>query len=71
LKFERRSGPPVEDSVEFFKSFLASLECCLVLSLSFPFPLADSVDLERMRRETLIGFYIWAGEAAALIENAT
>jgi predicted transcriptional regulator len=29
-----------------------------------------SVDLERMRRETLIGFYVWAGEAAALIENA-
>ncbi|MFD1684918.1 MarR family transcriptional regulator [Halobellus litoreus] len=29
-----------------------------------------SVDLERMRRETLIGFYIWAGEAAALIEDA-
>lgn len=29
-----------------------------------------SVDLERMRRETLIGFYIWAGEAAALIEEA-
>lgn len=27
-------------------------------------------DLERMRRETLIGFYIWAGEAAALIEDA-
>ncbi|TMT81557.1 MarR family transcriptional regulator [Haloterrigena sp. H1] len=29
-----------------------------------------SVDLERMRRETLIGFYVWAGEAAALIEDA-
>jgi predicted transcriptional regulator len=29
-----------------------------------------SVDLERMRRETLIGFYLWAGEAAALIEDA-
>ena len=29
-----------------------------------------SVDLERMRRETLIGFYIWAGEAAGLIEDA-
>lgn len=29
-----------------------------------------SVDLERMRRETLIGFYAWAGEAAALIEEA-
>ena len=29
-----------------------------------------SVDLERMRRETLIGFYIWAGEAASLIEEA-
>jgi predicted transcriptional regulator len=29
-----------------------------------------SVDLERMRRETLIGFYIWAGEAATLIEEA-
>jgi hypothetical protein len=23
-----------------------------------------------MRRETLIGFYIWAGEAASLIEEA-
>ena len=30
----------------------------------------QSVDLEEMRRETLIGFYIWAGEAAALIEDA-
>src|SRR6056297_796437 len=29
-----------------------------------------SIDLERMRRETLIGFYVWAGEAAALIEEA-
>jgi predicted transcriptional regulator len=29
-----------------------------------------SVDLERMRRETLIGFYVWAGEAAGLIEDA-
>lgn len=29
-----------------------------------------SVDLERMRRETLIGFYVWAGEAATLIEDA-
>lgn len=29
-----------------------------------------SVDLERMRRETLIGFYLWAGEAASLIEEA-
>jgi predicted transcriptional regulator len=29
-----------------------------------------SVDLERMRRETLIGFYVWAGEAATLIEEA-
>lgn len=29
-----------------------------------------SVDLEHMRRETLIGFYVWAGEAAALIEDA-
>jgi predicted transcriptional regulator len=28
------------------------------------------VDLERMRRETLVGFYVWAGEAAALIEEA-
>lgn len=28
------------------------------------------VDLERTRRETLIGFYVWAGEAATLIENA-
>lgn len=29
-----------------------------------------SADLERMRRETLIGFYVWAGEAAALVEDA-
>lgn len=29
-----------------------------------------SVDLQRMRRETLVGFYVWAGEAAALIEDA-
>jgi predicted transcriptional regulator len=29
-----------------------------------------SVDLERMRRETLVGFYVWAGEAATLIEDA-
>lgn len=29
-----------------------------------------SVDLERMRRDTLVGFYIWAGEAASLIEQA-
>lgn len=29
-----------------------------------------SVDLERMRRETLVGFYVWAGEAASLIEKA-
>jgi len=29
-----------------------------------------SVDLEEMRRETLLGFYVWAGEAAALIEEA-
>jgi len=29
-----------------------------------------SVDLERMRRETLVGFYVWAGEAATLIEEA-
>jgi len=29
-----------------------------------------SIDLSRMRRETLIGFYVWAGEAAALIEDA-
>ncbi len=29
-----------------------------------------SIDLEEMRRETLLGFYVWAGEAAALIEDA-
>ena len=29
-----------------------------------------SVDLERMRRETLVGFYVWAGEADSLIEEA-
>ena len=29
-----------------------------------------SVDIERMRRETLVGFYAWAGEAASLIEEA-
>jgi predicted transcriptional regulator len=29
-----------------------------------------SVDLDEMRRETLTGFYAWAGEAAALIEEA-
>ena len=29
-----------------------------------------SVDLERMRRETLVGFYVWAGEAASLIAEA-
>ncbi|MFB6311836.1 MAG: helix-turn-helix domain-containing protein [Salinirussus sp.] len=29
-----------------------------------------SVDLETMRRETLFGFYVWAGEAAQLIEDA-
>jgi len=29
-----------------------------------------SIDLEWMRRETLIGFYVWAGEAASLIEDA-
>jgi predicted transcriptional regulator len=28
------------------------------------------VDLGALRRETLIGFYVWAGEAAALIEEA-
>jgi predicted transcriptional regulator len=30
----------------------------------------NSVDVERMRRETLVGFYVWAGEAASLIEEA-
>ena len=29
-----------------------------------------SIDLEEMRRETLIGFYVWAGEAASLIDEA-
>jgi len=29
-----------------------------------------SIDLQKMRRETLVGFYVWAGEAAALIEEA-
>jgi predicted transcriptional regulator len=29
-----------------------------------------SIDLEDMRRESLIGFYVWAGEAASLIEEA-
>jgi len=29
-----------------------------------------SIDLAEMRRETLTGFYVWAGEAAALIEQA-
>ena len=29
-----------------------------------------SVDLEEMRKETLTGFYVWAGEAASLIEQA-
>jgi len=29
-----------------------------------------SVDLDRMRHETLVGFYAWAGEAASLIEEA-
>jgi predicted transcriptional regulator len=29
-----------------------------------------SIDLDEMRRDTLIGFYAWAGEAAALIEEA-
>jgi predicted transcriptional regulator len=29
-----------------------------------------SIDVAEMRRETLIGFYAWAGEAAALIEQA-
>ena len=29
-----------------------------------------SVDLAEMRRETLVGFYVWAGEAASLIEQA-
>jgi predicted transcriptional regulator len=29
-----------------------------------------SIDLDEMRRESLIGFYAWAGEAARLIEDA-
>lgn len=29
-----------------------------------------SIDLGKMRRETLVGFYVWAGEAATLIEEA-
>lgn len=29
-----------------------------------------SIDLDKMRRETLVGFYVWAGEAASLIEEA-
>jgi predicted transcriptional regulator len=29
-----------------------------------------SINIERMRRETLLGFLVWAGEAAALIEEA-
>jgi predicted transcriptional regulator len=29
-----------------------------------------SIDIERMRRETLVGFFVWAGEAASLIEEA-
>lgn len=29
-----------------------------------------SIDLDRMRRDTLIGFYVWAGEAACRIEEA-
>jgi len=29
-----------------------------------------SIDLDEMREETLVGFYAWAGEAAALIEEA-
>jgi len=29
-----------------------------------------SVDLERMRRETLVGFYVWADEAVSLIKEA-
>lgn len=28
------------------------------------------IDLEEMRQESLIGFYLWAGEAATLIEDA-
>lgn len=29
-----------------------------------------SIDLAKMRRDTLVGFYVWAGEAASLIEKA-
>jgi predicted transcriptional regulator len=29
-----------------------------------------SIDLEQMRRETLLGFYAWAGEAVSLVEEA-
>lgn len=29
-----------------------------------------SIDLERMRRDTLIGFYVWAGEAGSRLEDA-
>ncbi len=29
-----------------------------------------SIDIERMHRETLVGFFVWAGEAASLIEEA-
>lgn len=29
-----------------------------------------SIDLEEMRRETLVGFFAWAGEAVSLIEEA-
>jgi len=29
-----------------------------------------SIDIEEMRRETLLGFYAWAGRAASLIEGA-
>jgi predicted transcriptional regulator len=29
-----------------------------------------TIDIEEMRRETLVGFYVWAGEAATLIEEA-
>jgi predicted transcriptional regulator len=29
-----------------------------------------TIDIDQMRRETLIGFYVWAGEAATLIEEA-
>lgn len=28
------------------------------------------IDMGQMRRDTLIGFYVWAGEAGALIEDA-